>query len=75
MKNIYKIQENHRGIMDNNFENDFEEFRKLKNNEKKKKKGFDLYKKNTLNSLNEVENFLRDFNHFIKYVKLYKILR
>ncbi len=42
---------------------------------KKKKLNFKTCKKNTINSLNEVEHFLRDFNHFIKYVKLYKILK
>ena len=42
---------------------------------KKKKLNFKTCKKNTINSLNEVEHFLRDFNHFLKYVKLYKILK
>ena len=42
---------------------------------KKKKLNFKICKKNTINSLNEVEHFLRDFNHFFKYVKLYKILK
>ena len=42
---------------------------------KKKKLNFKTCKKNTINSLNEVEHFLRDFNHFFKYVKLYKILK
>lgn len=42
---------------------------------KKKKLNFKTYKKNTLNSLNEVEHFLRNFNGFMKYVKLYKILK
>ena len=41
----------------------------------KKKLNFKICKKNTLNSLNEVEHFLRNFNGFMKYVKLYKILR
>lgn len=39
------------------------------------KKSFDLYKKNTLNSLNDVEYFLNNFHHFFKYLKLYKILK
>ena len=42
---------------------------------KKKKLNFKTCKKNTINSLNEVEHFLRNFNHFFKYVKLYKILK
>lgn len=32
-------------------------------------------KNNTVNSLNEVELFLNDFNRFKKYIKLYKILK
>lgn len=42
---------------------------------KKKKINFKSCKKNTINSLNEVEHFLRNFNGFIKYIKLYKILK
>ena len=42
---------------------------------KKKKLDFKTCKKNTMNSLNEVEHFLRDFKHFSKYIKLYKILK
>ena len=45
---------------------------KIKN---KKHFNFDLYKKNTLNSLNDVEYFLNNFNHFFKYLKLYKIIK
>lgn len=41
----------------------------------RKKLTFKTCKKNTLNSLNEVEHFLKDFNHFLKYIKLYKILK
>lgn len=41
----------------------------------KKKLSFKTCKKNTINSLNDVEYFLRNFNKFIKYVKLYKILK
>ncbi len=42
-----------------------------------KKNKFDFYriKNNTINSLNSVEYFLNNFNHFIKYIKLYKILK
>ncbi len=42
---------------------------------KKKKLNFKTCKNNTINSLNEVEHFLRNFNGFIKYIKLYKILK
>lgn len=42
---------------------------------KKKKLNFKTCKKNTINSLHEVEHFLRDFKHFSKYIKLYKILK
>ena len=47
------------------------------NNKNSKKKKFDFikYKTNTINSLNEVENFLRNFNNLSKYLKLYKILK
>lgn len=41
----------------------------------KKKMDFKKLKKNTLNSLNEVEFFLRDFKKFSNYIKLYKILK
>lgn len=39
---------------------------------KKKKLNFKTCKKNTINSLNEVEHFLNDFQGFWDYVKLYK---
>lgn len=32
-------------------------------------------KTNTINSLNEVENFLNNFQKFKHYIKLYKILK
>ena len=38
----------------------------------KKKFDFKVYKKNTINSLNEVEHFLNDFQGFWDFVKLYK---
>ena len=43
-------------------------------NEKPKKSKFDFNQKkeNTLASLNEVEHFLFNYKHFMKYVKLYK---
>lgn len=39
---------------------------------KKKKLNFKTCKKNTINSLNEVEHFLNDFQGFWNYIKLYK---
>lgn len=39
---------------------------------KKKKLNFKTCKKNTINSLNEVEHFLNDFQGFWDYVRLYK---
>ena len=44
-------------------------------NTAKKKMDIKQLKDNTLNSLNEVEMFLNDFQRFKKYVKLYKILK
>ena len=41
----------------------------------KKKFNFKCYKDNTIQSLHEVEYFLNHFHRFIKYVKLYKILK
>ena len=41
----------------------------------KKKFNFKCCKDNTLKSLHEVEYFLNNFNRFIKYIKLYKILK
>lgn len=40
-----------------------------------KKMDFKKIKKNTFNSLNEVEFFLRDFKRFSNYIKLYKMFR
>ena len=42
---------------------------------KKNKMDFKKMKNNTINSLNEVEAFLGDFNRFKHYIKLYKILK
>ena len=39
---------------------------------KKKKLNFKTCKKNTINSLNEVEHFLNDFQNFWDYNRLYK---
>lgn len=42
---------------------------------KKKKLNFKCLKKDTINSLNEVEHFLCNFQNIYKYIKLYKILK
>lgn len=57
--------------MDNNL------FYSRGNQETKKKKKFDFKakKEKTLASLNEVENFLFNYKHFMRYVKLYKFFR
>ena len=36
---------------------------------------FNLFKKNTINSINDVEHFLNNFHHYFKYFKLYGILK
>lgn len=41
----------------------------------KEKLDFKKRKENTLSSLNEVENFLFNYKHFIKYIKLYKLFK
>ncbi len=42
-----------------------------------RKKSFDFnsYKKNTINSIHDVEHFLNNFHHYFKYFKLYKIMK
>ena len=42
---------------------------------KKKKFCFKTFTKDTCTSLNEVEHFLCDFNYFLKYIKLYHLLK
>ena len=44
-------------------------------NNKKNKFNFSKKKENTFKSLSEVELFLRNFNNFRNYIKLYKILK
>ena len=39
------------------------------------KKSFNLYKNNIINSIHDVEYFLNNFQHYLKYFKLYKILK
>ena len=52
-----------------------EENRYDKKSPSKKKFNFDLYKKNTINSIYDVEYFLNNFNHILKSIKLYKIIK
>ncbi len=46
-----------------------------KNSPQKKSFDFNCYKKNTINSLYDVEYFLNNFQHYFKYFKLYKIMK
>lgn len=48
------------------------EDKKIPSKPKKNKFDFKKKKENTLASLNEVEHFLYNYKHFMKYVKLYK---
>lgn len=61
--------------MDNKIYNNIEYRSQKKPPNQKKKMDFKKIKKNTINSLNEVEYFLRDFKKFSNYIKLYKILK
>ena len=74
MPNLYRCEKNQIIPKKNNFENEKRGEEKAPP-PKKKKLDFKTCKKNTMNSLNEVEHFLRDFKHFSRYIKLYKILR
>ena len=42
---------------------------------KKKKLSLKTYKKNTINSLNEIEYFLNNLNKAFRYIKIYKIFK
>ncbi len=39
------------------------------------KVSFKQRKENAINSLNEVEHFLFNYKHFMKYIKLYKFFK
>ena len=41
----------------------------------KKKLNFKTMKNNTISSLNDVEHFLNNLQHTIRYIKLYKLLK
>lgn len=45
------------------------------NKKDNQKLGFKKRKENTLASLNEVENFLFNYKHFMRYIKLYKLFK
>lgn len=74
MPNLYRCENNKSLEKRNNFENEKRGGKKT-SPPKKKKLNFKTCKNNTINSLNEVEHFLRDFKHFSRYIKLYKILK
>lgn len=74
MPNLCRCENNKSLEKRNNFENEKRGEKKTPT-PKKKKLNFKTCKNNTINSLNEVEHFLRDFKHFSKYIKLYKILK
>ena len=57
------------------FNDNNENNRGEKNSPPKKSFNFNLCKKNTINSLNDVEHFLNNFHHYSKYFKLYKIMK
>ena len=44
-------------------------------NNSNNKLSFKKRKENTLASLNEVENFLFNYKHFMRYIKLYKFFK
>lgn len=46
-----------------------------KNPPHKKHFNFKCCKDNTIKSLCDVENFLCNFKHFMKYIKLYKLMK
>ena len=61
--------------MNNIYRTNYIENRGDKSPHEKNKFNFSKFKNNTITSLNDVEHFLKDFNHFWKYIKLYKILK
>lgn len=74
MPSLYRCEKNQMIEKRNNFENEKRDDKKP-STPKKKKLNFKTCKKNTINSLHEVEHFLRDFKHLSRYIKLYKILK
>lgn len=74
MPNLYRCENKHLIEKINTLENEKRGENKT-TSPKKKKLNFKTCKKNTLNSLNEVEHFLRNFHNITNYIKLYKILK
>lgn len=74
MPSLYRCENKQYLEKINNFENE-KRSEKKDTPPKKKKINFKTCKKNTLNSLNEVEHFLRNIHNFTNYIKLYKILK
>lgn len=74
MPNLYRCENNQIAEKRNTFENEKRGEEKPAPS-KNKKLNFKTCQKNTINSLHEVEHFLRDFKHFSRYIKLYKILK
>ncbi len=56
-------------------DNNGQQNRGEKNSPHKKSFDFNLYKKNTVNSLHDVENFLNNFHHYSRYFKIFKIMK
>lgn len=61
--------------MDRIFLNENNQNNRGKKESPKKSFDFNLYKKNTITSINDVEHFLNNFHHYFKYLKLYKIMK
>lgn len=74
MPNLYRCENKTQIKKISNYENE-KRGDKKPCNPKKKKLNFKTCKKNTINSLNEVEHFLRNFHEISNYIKLYKILK
>ena len=55
--------------------NNFQENRGDKKSPQKKSFDFKSYKKNTINSLNDVEYFLNNFEKFKHLMKIYKLFK
>lgn len=74
MPTLYRCEKNPKPPKINNYKKENGGKKKIPP-PKKKKLSFKSCKKNTINSLKEVEHFLRDFKKFSNYIKLYKILK
>lgn len=61
--------------MENHLTNNKENYRGEKISSKKKSFDIKLYKKNTINSLNEIEYFLNNLKNISKIIKIKKILK